>query len=77
MPNLVIGLNWIPIFELYVVGVASRTDTKKTCGFKSDWTMCCGYDNHSSLIRGHNWEDLYDHLMNMRTSTLIMNTMFI
>ena len=77
MPILVIDINWIPIVQLYVVRVASRTDTKKTCGFKRDWTKCSGYDNHSSLIRHHNGEDLYDHLMNRRASTLIMDTIFI
>ena len=35
------------------------------------------YANHSKIDSEHDWEDLYNHLMNMRaTFTLMMNKMF-
>ena len=49
-----------------------RTDIKKTCAFKRDWTVCPNYDNHSRLNSQHDWEDLYDHSMNTRITNKII-----
>ena len=51
MPNLVPYLNETPIFECMWLGVAPRTDTKKTCLIE---TTCSKYDNHSRLNSQHN-----------------------
>ena len=43
--------------------------------FKRDWSTCSKYDSHSRPNSQHNWGDLYDHLMSIRTFTLLISTL--
>jgi hypothetical protein len=69
----VIEANQTPTFEWYVIRSGSKDGYQKDM-FKRDRTTCSNYDNHS---RPKGWEDLYDHLMNMRIFVKIMNNIFI
>ena len=60
MPNLVLDLQWTPIFNWCIVGCDTERSPKRHV-----------------LNSGHNWRDLYDHLVTQRIFTLIMNRIFI
>ena len=73
MPNLVISLNWTPIFESYVV----------RCGFKNTYPKDMSFQEFglhaqimitilSSLVNIIG-EDIYDQLLSMRIFDLTMN----
>ena len=73
----VIDPNQTPTFEWYVIYRCGSKDGYQKDMFKRDWTTCSKYDNHSRPKGQHDWEDLYDHLMNMRIFVKIMNNIFI
>ena len=72
----VIDPNQTPTFEWYVIRCGSKDGYQKDM-FKRDWTTCSKYDSHSRPKGQHDWEDLYDHLMNMRNFVKSMNNIFI
>ena len=58
------------------LGVDLRTDNNKNV-FERDSTTCSNMLTILGSIFNINWKDLYDHLMNTGTFTLIMNKIFI
>ena len=74
MPNLGTYSNWTPIFEWYVVGVGAKNGYRKDKCLK-EIGLCT--QNYSRFNNQHEWKNLYDHLMNIRIFTLIMNKIFI
>ena len=56
--------------------VTPRTNTKKTCVLKRDQPIHSKYDKHCGSNAPHNWGELYNHLLNIGTFTLIMNKIF-
>lgn len=62
-----------PVFELYFVRCGSKVDNEKDMYIKDIGLHVQNLLNHSRLNGQHDWEDLYDHLMSMKTFTLIVN----
>jgi hypothetical protein len=52
-------------------------DTKKTTCVQRDLTTCSNWANCSRPSGQHDWEDLCDHLMNLRILTVMMSKVFV
>ena len=65
MLDLVTYLNHTPIFECMWLDVNPRIDLKEDTCFNEN--TCSKYVKHSRFNSQHTWEDLYDHLMSMKS----------
>ena len=70
VPNSVTYLHWTLIFDCCVVRCISKNRYPKRHLFKWDLTVCSTHENYSKLNSQCNRRDPYDHLMNMRISTV-------
>ena len=80
MPNVVVGLEYTPIFEWDLVGCLSKNGTPNKHVLKRNWTMCSKFINHSRYNNPHNGGEgrrPMDHLITQRIFTLRINMIFI
>ena len=76
-PNLVIRLNWIPIFEWYAGICGSKNRHQTEMSLEEIGLRAQNMTTISKLNSLHKWGDLYDHLMSTKIFTLILHEIFI